>query len=127
MPKTDKISDIAKKTGLGSSASMAVSFLGAIKRHFNLDFELHPYCQLLNAYIQEKVGSGFDIAASLFGTQLYRRFTNTGQLNSCLQNKALLPEYLSSFDYKLATLNKLPFDLVVVDVASGSDTRVMVK
>lgn len=62
------ITNIAKKTGMGSSASLVVSFLASIRAYFDLKFHLHAYCQLLNAFIQDKVGSGFDIAASLFGT-----------------------------------------------------------
>jgi phosphomevalonate kinase len=61
---------------MGSSASLVVAFLGAIKAYFNLSFNLHAHAQLLNAVIQSKIGSGFDISAALYGTQFYRRFTN---------------------------------------------------
>ena len=41
----------------------------------NLDL-VHRDAQLLNAFVQEKVGSGFDIACSVYGSQVYQRFTN---------------------------------------------------
>lgn len=48
-------------------------------------------------------------------------------MNECLENPNNLQKYLDSFDYKLQTLNLEGLELVVIDVASGSDTRVMVK
>ncbi len=69
---------------MGSSAALVVAFLGAVRLYYSLDFDLHAYCQLLNAYIQDKIGSGFDIAASLYGTQVYRRFTNVKEMTDFL-------------------------------------------
>jgi len=74
---------------------MAVSFLGALLHAFGLVItdsngeptkEFHALCQILNAFIQDKVGSGFDIAAAIHGSQVYRRFTNV----DCLA-KRLIP------------------------------------
>ena len=74
--------DPSKKTGLGSSAALIVSFIagtyritGLLSESENLDF-VHRDAQLLNAFVQEKVGSGFDIACSVYGSQVYQRFTN---------------------------------------------------
>ena len=71
--------DPSKKTGLGSSAGLIVSFLAATLSYFNIieysspDCEqqltrLHVYSQILNAFVQEKIGSGFDIACAVYGS-----------------------------------------------------------
>ena len=80
--------DPSKKTGLGSSASLIVSFiastftlLGLIKDDQDLN-EIHLHSQVLNAFVQEKVGSGFDIACSVYGSQTYSRFTNVKELTA---------------------------------------------
>lgn len=75
-----------KKTGLGSSAALIVSFVastfeavGLLREAKDHDEKLkliHIYAQVLNAFVQEKVGSGFDIACSVYGSQIYSRFTN---------------------------------------------------
>ena len=79
--------NLTKKTGLGSSAAMAVSFtaawyiaykngnVGVFDSNENLS-EMHVFAQCLNAFIQNKIGSGFDIACAVNGSQVYRRFTN---------------------------------------------------
>lgn len=60
------------KTGLGSSAALTVSFIACF---FHDKEYLHGLCQIANAYVQQKVGSGFDIAAALYGSIKYKRFT----------------------------------------------------
>lgn len=89
--------DPTKKTGLGSSAALIVSFVAATLTLVNdgvtvfkkseddgdgdgREVVIHRYAQVLNALVQEKVGSGFDIACSVYGSQVYRRFTNVEQL-----------------------------------------------
>ena len=112
---------------MGSSASLVVAFLGAIKAYYKLPFNLHAYAQLLNAAIQQKIGSGFDIAAALFGTQLYTRFTNIEQMSNALADKGKTNIFIDSFDYKPFFVPQVKPSLVVIDVGSGSDTRIMVK
>jgi len=46
--------------------------------------EFHAHCQVLNAFIANKIGSGFDIACSVYGSQIYKRFTNISQLSETL-------------------------------------------
>ena len=63
--------DPSKKTGMGSSAGLVVSFVGAtfgITGMARDKGEVHRYAQMLNAYVQDKVGSGFDIACSVYGS-----------------------------------------------------------
>lgn len=86
--KEDIPLDPSKKTGLGSSAALIVSFIASTYKitglltentEKNLDL-VHRDAQLLNAFVQEKVGSGFDIACSVYGSQVYQRFTNVKEL-----------------------------------------------
>ena len=63
--------DPTKKTGLGSSASLIVSFIASTFTILGISkakSEIHTFAQILNAFVQDKVGSGFDIACSVFGS-----------------------------------------------------------
>mmetsp|Transcript_3920 Transcript_3920/g.3711 ORF Transcript_3920/g.3711 Transcript_3920/m.3711 type:complete len:148 (-) Transcript_3920:220-663(-) len=61
------------KTGLGSSSALICSIISAFFKYLQISDEriLHFICQLANSRAQKKIGSGFDIAAALFGSQLY--------------------------------------------------------
>ncbi|KAI8231566.1 Phosphomevalonate kinase [Colletotrichum sp. SAR 10_99] len=76
----------AHKTGLGSSAALVTSLTAALLTHhlpsnlFNLSSEagkhtLHNLAQAAHCAAQGKVGSGFDVAAAVFGSCRYRRFS----------------------------------------------------
>ncbi|KAH6660967.1 phosphomevalonate kinase [Truncatella angustata] len=76
----------ANKTGLGSSAALVTSVTAALLTHylpttlFDLSTEegkrvLHNLAQAAHCAAQGKVGSGFDIAAAVYGSCLYRRFS----------------------------------------------------
>ncbi|KAG4428342.1 hypothetical protein IFR05_016176 [Cadophora sp. M221] len=76
----------AHKTGLGSSAALVTAFTGAILSHylpssiFTLTSpegrsKLHNLAQAAHCAAQGKVGSGFDVAAAVYGTCVYRRFS----------------------------------------------------
>ncbi|KDN41596.1 ribosomal protein S5 domain 2-like protein [Tilletiaria anomala UBC 951] len=89
------------KTGLGSSAAMTTSLVGALLAHLGIVSALHAAssatsncsasaagaslstrdlalvhntAQLAHCAAQGKVGSGFDVSAAVWGSQLYRRF-----------------------------------------------------
>lgn len=76
------------KTGLGSSAAMTTSLVGALLVHLGVveavsTIEtlppaslglIHNVAQLAHCAAQGKVGSGFDVSASVWGSQVYRRF-----------------------------------------------------
>jgi phosphomevalonate kinase len=73
----------ANKTGLGSSAALVTALTAALLTHY-LDFDitaaegkrtLHNLAQAAHCAAQGKVGSGFDIAAAVYGSCLYRRFS----------------------------------------------------
>jgi len=73
------------KTGLGSSAALITSLVAALlvqsgliapeqlasasARHL-----AHNVAQFVHCFAQGKVGSGFDVSAAVFGSQLYTRF-----------------------------------------------------
>lgn len=76
----------ANKTGLGSSAALVTSLTAAVlthylpQSHFDLATaegkrKLHNLAQAAHCAAQGKVGSGFDIAAAVYGSCLYRRFS----------------------------------------------------
>lgn len=76
----------AHKTGLGSSAALVTAFTAAVLVHF-LDqgqlalhsdsgrARLHNIAQAAHCAAQGKVGSGFDVAAAVYGSCIYRRFS----------------------------------------------------
>jgi len=131
--------DPSKKTGLGSSAALIVSFVASTFTLLGLakgKDEIHMHSQALNAYVQEKVGSGFDIACSVFGSQTYSRFTNVKELMALVQVlqsmdsdsfAEALNRFLSTFDFKLRSFKGCSLELCLIDVNSGSDTKLMVK
>ncbi len=68
-----------EKSGLGSSAASTVAAVGAIFEGNGLDIgshreEIHKVSQAAHAIATEKVGSGFDIATSAFGSIEYVRY-----------------------------------------------------
>jgi phosphomevalonate kinase len=69
-----------QKTGLGSSAALVTSVVGALLSlvtgaPFADRATLHNVAQLAHCAAQGKVGSGFDVASSVYGTQRYVRFS----------------------------------------------------
>jgi|SRR5882762_9411446 phosphomevalonate kinase len=75
------------KTGLGSSAALITSLVTALLLHLSVvsreDFAegpsrgrnlAHNLAQFVHCLAQGKVGSGFDVSAAVFGSQLYTRF-----------------------------------------------------
>ncbi|KAK3688024.1 ribosomal protein S5 domain 2-type protein [Podospora appendiculata] len=76
----------AHKTGLGSSAALVTSLSAALLTHylptsvFDLSSAagkrvLHNLAQAAHCAAQGKVGSGFDVAAAVYGSCHYRRFS----------------------------------------------------
>lgn len=76
----------ANKTGLGSSAALVTSLTAALLTHymppalFDVSSDagkrtLHNLAQAAHCAAQGKVGSGFDVAAAVYGSCTYRRFS----------------------------------------------------
>ncbi|KAK9415526.1 putative Phosphomevalonate kinase [Seiridium unicorne] len=137
----------ANKTGLGSSAAIVTSLTAALLSHylpkslFDVSSEegkrvLHNLAQAAHCAAQGKVGSGFDIAAAVYGSCRYRRFSP-----SLLQNlpapgtpgfAPALSKLVSSpdWDYEISKEGvRLPrgVALRMCDVDCGSQTVGMVK
>lgn len=76
----------ANKTGLGSSAALVTSLTASLLTHylpsslFDLSTKkgkqtLHNLAQAAHCAAQGKIGSGFDVAAAVYGSCTYRRFS----------------------------------------------------
>ncbi|CCF51256.1 hypothetical protein NDA11_005423 [Ustilago hordei] len=94
-PQKCRIANV-HKTGLGSSAAMTTSLVACFLLHLqavlpdrpsSVETEdlalIHNLAQLAHCAAQGKVGSGFDVSAAIWGSQLYRRF-EPKVLQSCL-------------------------------------------
>ena len=88
---------IVNKTGLGSSAALTTSLVGALVYFFTgkkssdedeeLPEKIHNLAQICHCHAQGKVGSGFDVSSACHGTHVYRRFP-----------KCLLPDLLQQLE-----------------------------
>ena len=87
------------KTGLGSSAALATSLIGALYYHWFRKLELrniHNLAQICHCYAQGKVGSGFDVSAAMYGPHVYRRFP-----------LCILPDLLQQLDHEPTTISPM--------------------
>eukprot|EP00536_Pseudo-nitzschia_multiseries_P000034 jgi/Psemu1/177696/e_gw1.2.174.1 len=135
-PETGKA--VVHKTGLGSSAALTTSLVGALVHYFvqnsqegkkeDLSAIIHNLAQICHCHAQGKVGSGFDVSAACHGTHVYRRFP-----------KCLLPDLLQLLDQfekqsegdkeNMVTQLNLPNDLqlLLADVRGGSESPSMAR
>ncbi|KAI5307110.1 Ubiquitin-conjugating enzyme E2 11 [Ascosphaera pollenicola] len=138
----------AHKTGLGSSAALVTSLASAVVLHHAIQAEdllvvrnrLHNLAQAAHCAAQGKIGSGFDIAAAVYGSCRYRRFSpsileNLGDFGSDGFAERLFaivedvrPE--TPWDTEINDIGlKLPrfLQMVLCDVDCGSQTPGMVR
>ena len=133
----------APKTGLGSSAALVTALTGALLTHYlpgAFDISspegkrtLHNLAQVAHGAAQGKIGSGFDIAAAVYGACNYRRFSPS-ILSSLPEpgkpgfSVALEDVVLREWDGSIDDFT-LPAGLAIrmVDVHSGTQTVSMVK
>lgn len=141
----------AHKTGLGSSAALVTAFTAAVFAHY-LDPEgtflksdvgkarLHNLAQAAHCAAQGKIGSGFDVAAAVHGSCVYKRFSpsileglaETGTEGFSTRLKAVV-EGTDSFNQwdtriqKSSAIMPEGLRLVMCDVDCGSETVGMVK
>jgi phosphomevalonate kinase len=156
--RSDKFSDFgvalhdAHKTGLGSSAALVTAltaallvFLGPTDLFTNLldlstQTRIHNLAQASHCAAQGKVGSGFDVAAAVYGSCFYRRFSpdilsNLGdsqspgfdsRLHRCVENLNLEQVWDVEVSSKAVEIPKSLL-LLMCDVDCGSATPGMVK
>ncbi|KAI0329234.1 Phosphomevalonate kinase [Cubamyces sp. BRFM 1775] len=139
------------KTGLGSSAALITSLVSALLLHLHVipadAFEggsgtadasegrklAHNLAQYVHCLAQGKVGSGFDVSAAVFGSQLYTRFDPAvlePLMKDDLVDQPLHPVLSPSnpaWNYRVEPF-KLPPQtrLMLADVDAGSDTPSLV-
>ena len=145
--KEDGTVDVSK-TGMGSSAAMTASLVGALLNFFdvvnlrngqteeNSDKDktlIHNLGQIAHSVAQEKCGSGFDVSAAVYGSQKYVRFEAEG-IKSCLE-----PSVTSKMIYDVANSKEAwnqdvtPFNLppgmflLMGDICGGSSSTSMAK
>lgn len=139
------------KTGLGSSAALVTAFAAALLVHylpseeFSLSTDagkaiLHNLAQAAHCAAQGKIGSGFDVATAVYGSNLYRRFTPSllqhhgepGSPGFAKQIRTLIedtdPEHKWDTEIsKSAVTMPKGIRLVMCDVDCGSETPGMVR
>ncbi|KKA26103.1 hypothetical protein TD95_003131 [Thielaviopsis punctulata] len=134
----------ANKTGLGSSAALVTSLTAALLVHYlgytlqshEEKLVLHNLAQASHCAAQGKIGSGFDVAAAVFGSCKYRRFSpatldasavpEPGTAGFAGKLKSLV---LGQWDVQIDKNVALPpgIALRMFDVACGTQTVSMVK
>jgi phosphomevalonate kinase len=134
---------VVRKTGLGSSAALVTSLVGALLQSANL-YSLeraHNLSQLCHCHAQGKVGSGFDVSAAVYGSHVYTRFDKS-ILEELLQDLSLANETISGSTLPLlkqvvdskwqgGVLQGLDLPeglhLLLADVCGGSESPSMAK
>ncbi|KAF8844695.1 Phosphomevalonate kinase [Paxillus ammoniavirescens] len=133
------------KTGMGSSAALITSIVSALLLRFKVitqeEFSkpdsdarklAHNTAQFVHCFAQGKVGSGFDVSAAVFGSQLYTRFDPTlldGLMKGgdAASSSLLLLSPGEHWDYVTKPFQLPPLlRLVLADVSAGSNTPSLV-
>lgn len=144
----------ANKTGLGSSAALTTAFCSSLVGFLNpLDAkatdedkekrrrELHNLSQTAHCSAQGKIGSGFDVAAAVYGSCLYRRFSPDLLSGLGSADAYSMPNFReklrtlineegeTKWDQECAKTTQLPegYSLVMADVDCGSESVGMAK
>nr|AKA59152.1 phosphomevalonate kinase [Wolfiporia cocos]API68656.1 phosphomevalonate kinase [Wolfiporia cocos] len=136
------------KTGLGSSAALITSLVSSLLVHLSVipRDELvseeptagrrlaHNLSQYVHCLAQGKVGSGFDVSAAVFGSQLYTRF-DPAVLQPLMSDEVAAPQPLLpiispenvAWNYRIAPFKLPPLTrLMLADVDAGSNTPSLV-
>jgi phosphomevalonate kinase len=147
----DDSSNIAK-TGLGSSATLVTSLVAALLQYFDVihvslsessseDLRIvHNLAQLAHCSAQGKIGSGFDVAAAVYGSMIYSRFDPEVLSNIVLHDSKeedggettnIIHETVMSQSLWTQSINTLALppglDLVLGDVCGGSNSPSMAR
>ncbi|OMH78478.1 putative phosphomevalonate kinase [Zancudomyces culisetae] len=146
MEHTNTTLEKVNKTGLGSSAAMVTSLVGAVLAYFGVigvknrelseeDKQLvHNISQLSHCSAQGKIGSGFDVSAAVYGTHIYRRFSPS-VIEQAMELSAEQAEKLlevvdpknKKFNSVVQKINLPPGTMLrLADIQAGSNTPSMV-
>ena len=142
----------AHKTGLGSSAALVTAFVAAVVAHYlpangaiqrieSWRAKVHNLAQAAHCTAQGKIGSGFDVAAAVFGSCIYRRFSPSvlenlggiGNKDFAVRLKTVVDNDTGVQNIWDTQINKsmvtMPNNLrlIMCDVDCGSETPGMVK
>lgn len=123
------------KTGLGSSAGLVSVITGSLLSVFKkssldeIKDKIHNLAQISHCYAQKKVGSGFDVAAAIYGSIIYRRF-HASVIDEYFQNpkQEKLQEIVNNqWDFKHVRCALPPgIKLLMGDISGGSETPKLV-
>lgn len=122
---------LSSKTGLGSSACVICCIVLSLFEAFGVeDVGLrHLTSQIANARAQQKIGSGFDISACIFGSHIFKRkklpfedveSMNTLDINILTQHS---PLWSNSTPYSLPSC----YQLILIEGEGSTDTRTFVR
>lgn len=139
----------AHKTGLGSSAALVTAFTAAVLAYYVPDSKadpdiwksrIHNLAQAAHCTAQGKIGSGFDVAAAVYGSCVYRRFSpsvlesigNMGTKDFSIRLKTVIDDSSEKkvWDTEIresAVTMPTGLRLVMCDVDCGSETPSMVR
>jgi phosphomevalonate kinase len=126
-----------KKIGFGSSAASVVAFVSAILKLNGKDIEsrdvrdiIYKLSTIAHYFVQGKVGSAFDVAASTYGgVFVYKRFDPKwllGQMESSKAVKEIVEEDWPGFEVEELEIPE-GFDLLVGWTRGSASTSAMVK
>ncbi|KAI0256085.1 ribosomal protein S5 domain 2-type protein [Lactifluus subvellereus] len=130
------LADVAK-TGLGSSAALITSLVTALLVQAGLIAPdqlasassrqlAHNVAQFVHCLAQGKVGSGFDVSAAVFGSQLYTRFS-PAVLQPLMDDSAMLAPENPAWDLTVTPFTLPPRTrLLLADIHAGSNTPLLV-
>ncbi|KAI0063609.1 Phosphomevalonate kinase [Artomyces pyxidatus] len=141
-----RLPDVSK-TGLGSSAALITSLVTALLVQTGIIAAsaltgqgitpahrfAHNISQFIHCLAQGKVGSGFDVAAAVFGSQIYTRF-NPVVIQHLMDDTAgpqpllptLSPENVA-WDYDVQPFKLPPHTrILLADIHAGSNTPLLV-
>lgn len=120
-PRDEKGELVVNKTGMGSSAALVTSLVGALLRFFGVVYlpcdsgeggegseaegktngvgvreeeglkTAHNLAQICHCHAQGKVGSGFDISSAVYGSHVYTRFSR-GVISDYLESLPAMAE-----------------------------------
>ncbi len=137
------------KTGLGSSAALVTSTVGALLHYSgiitcngsdDIDRIVHNVAQAVHGWAQGKIGSGFDVSAAIYGSHIYTRFDPSimDSLFDIPYDDATISSDMSRVLYELCCdenkwnsivqrIHNFPFQLALIDVCGGSESPSMAK